>query len=251
MSGTQNRFHILNGDALRGQFPAQIQGERIVVRECLVDGPVGEDSLEDLFKMRAEFIARGYNGFTKDDYYEETVPEFNRIRQIPSGSEISLWFEDDLFCQVNLWFVCSLLEDHTEYCVINLVRPNEQNRYNFAGLNDNDLLFVFKNREKLTGIEQLAKLRKLYQQQKVDELLGIGKELKSDLPFLLPAIQAHIDRIPSNGRPGRPVEALIEIQKELKTTDFGAIFREFAKRESIYGFGDLQVKRLLYDIQEY
>jgi hypothetical protein len=32
---------------------------------------------------------------------------------------------------------------------------------------------------------------------------------------------------------------------ELGTTDFGLIFKEFNKREAIYGFGDLQVKRLL------
>ncbi len=35
----------------------------------------------------------------------------------------------------------------------------------------------------------------------------------------------------------------------LQTQNFGLIFREFCKREGIYGFGDLQVKRLLEEIQ--
>jgi hypothetical protein len=30
--------------------------------------------------------------------------------------------------------------------------------------------------------------------------------------------------------------------------DFGIIFREFTKRAGIYGFGDLQVKRLLKEL---
>jgi Holliday junction resolvasome RuvABC DNA-binding subunit len=32
--------------------------------------------------------------------------------------------------------------------------------------------------------------------------------------------------------------------KELETNDFGSIFRAFNERESIYGFGDLQVRRM-------
>jgi hypothetical protein len=52
-------------------------------------------------------------------------------------------------------------------------------------------------------------------------------------------------RIPTENNPGRPVQSLLEIMDELGTTDFGLIFKEFNKREAIYGFGDLQVKRLL------
>ena len=36
---------------------------------------------------------------------------------------------------------------------------------------------------------------------------------------------------------------------ELNTEQFGLIFKEFCNRESIYGFGDLQVKRLLDEIK--
>ena len=40
-------FHILNGDALKSQFPERILGEIIVARECLVDGPVEGHRLTD------------------------------------------------------------------------------------------------------------------------------------------------------------------------------------------------------------
>ena len=40
-----------------------------------------------------------------------------------------------------------------------------------------------------------------------------------------------------------------DVYNELETDEFGAVFREFSRRESIYGFGDLQVKKLLDQIK--
>ena len=77
-------------------------------------------------------------------------------------------------------------------------------------------------------------------------MLRLAEKLKPKYPFMLPAINAHIERIPEDGYLGRPKESLKEIMKELQTDKFGPVFQEFCKRESIYGFGDLQVKRL-YD----
>jgi hypothetical protein len=52
----------------------------------------------------------------------------------------------------------------------------------------------------------------------------------------------------TNENPGRPSQSLIAIMNQFKTEDFDTVFREFSKREPIYGFGDLQVKRLLDQI---
>jgi hypothetical protein len=43
-------YHILNGDALKGQFPSEIPGQLIVARECLVDGDVSGESLSEFFR---------------------------------------------------------------------------------------------------------------------------------------------------------------------------------------------------------
>lgn len=243
------QYHILNGDALKEQFPNRIAGEIIVCSECLVDGPVDGETLDDLFETRANFIAISYDGFSEEGYYETALLEFNLIQGIPSGSEINLWFEDDLFCQVNLWFVCDLLKEHSENCTINLVRPGEPNPYNFGKLNDSELISIFDERKLLKELDKLAELWKFYQKGKTKEMLKIGRDLKEGLPFLLPAIQAHVDRKPSNGDLGRPVQSLKEIKEELNTNNFSEIFKEFSKRNSIYGFGDLQVKRILDELQ--
>lgn len=89
------KYHILNGDHLKKQLPKQIYGEVIITRECLVDGEVSGEPLNKLFENRSRFISTYYEGFSKEDYYQQSVSEFERIMKIPNGSEINLWFEDE------------------------------------------------------------------------------------------------------------------------------------------------------------
>ena len=96
---------------------------------------------------------------------------------------------------------------------------------------------------------ELSKLWKLYQQDDCDEMIRIAEKLKDRFPFFIYAIKAHKDRFPQNGNLGKPTQSLIQIMDELNTLEFGPIFREFSKREEIYGFGDLQVKRMLDEIK--
>ena len=42
-------YHILNGDALKHQFPSCIKGEKIIMRACLVDGDVVGSTNEALY----------------------------------------------------------------------------------------------------------------------------------------------------------------------------------------------------------
>ena len=79
-------------------------------------------------------------------------------------------------------------------------------------------------------------------------MLKIATELESSYPFIYKALEAHISRFPTDGTLSKPRQSLIEIMNELNTREFGPVFREFSRREAIYGFGDLQVKRLLDDL---
>ena len=98
-------IHILNGDALREQFPASVEGELIVARECLVVGDVSGNDLKDFYENRAKDLLKSY-GTPISEYFSKVVPEYEKIRKLRVNSTVNLWFEDDLFCQVNLWFCC-------------------------------------------------------------------------------------------------------------------------------------------------
>lgn len=244
----QNKqYHILNGDALKEQFPKQIPGETFIMRECLVDGAVDGIELQELFATRAKFISTNYEGAKESDYYQRSVTEFEKMQAIPDSSAIYLWFEEDLFCQVNLWFVINLLNRTEQNHTLFLIRPKAGSEYSFADMNESELTTAFENRTKIeqSEAETVGKLWELYQKEECETMLEIGKKLAQKFPFFLPAIQAHIDRLPKNGNPGRPAQSVLKIMDELKTEEFEPIFREFRKRESIYGFGDLQVKRIV------
>lgn len=247
----RKQYHILNGDSLKAQFPDNIKGELIVARECLVDGNVEGGDLSELYRSRSQFISENYGAYEVKDYYEKTVPEFRKIQNITEGSDINLWFEDDLFCQVNLWFVMNLIFENYKNQSVFLIRPKTTYEYNFGGMNKEELLRGFRNKTKidLSELKELSKLWKLYQQGNCDEMIKIAEKLKHRFPFLIHAIQAHIDRLPQFGNLGRPTQSLIQIMDELNTVEFAPIFKAFSRREGIYGFGDLQVKRILDEIK--
>lgn len=238
------QYHILNGDALKSQFPNKIEGTIIVARECLVDGTVKGNNLEELFASRSQFLSTHYGG-TEQEYYHTVVTEFHKILNIPNNTDINLWFEDDLFCQVNFWFIVSLIKKHksTNHQVF-LVRPKIHTRYGFGGLNEEELMAIYKNKLLLTELNTIAGLWKSYQNGDTQKLMDIALSLAKEYPFIKTAVKAHIDRIPTCGNLGKPTVSLLAIMNELNTQEFGKVFQEFCKREAVYGFGDLQVKRL-------
>lgn len=242
-------FHILNGDCLLEQFPEEIKGSRIVCRECLVDGDVRSSDLEEFFQNRAKFIARLHDDVSVEDYYQNAVSEFEKIKEIPSQSNIYLWFEDDLFCQVNFWFVTSLLRAYAPDSLVFLVRPKIHTHFGFGGLNHKELLDIFEKKVLLSDMDSIACLWEYYKTGNIHGLRKQAQVLQDRYPFIVNAVDAHIERIPHGNDPGRPVRALKEIMKDFETNEFGPVFREFNRRESIYGFGDLQVRRLFESIK--
>ncbi|WP_375559956.1 DUF1835 domain-containing protein [Bernardetia sp. OM2101] len=241
------QYHILNGDSLKEQFPKTIKGKIIIAREALVDGNVEGESLEEFYETRATFISSHYAGYSKEDYFEKTVSEFEKIQALPSEVAINLWFEDDLFCQVNFWFVVHLLNKNGQKNSIFLVRPKEHTQYGFGGLDESELISIYENRLSIgqNELHKIALLWEHYKNNDTEKLLQTAKELGENYAFILPAIDAHLQRFPTNEEKlGRPKTSLLQIMKDLDTKEFAPVFREFCKRESIYGLGDLQVKRL-------
>ncbi|NQZ76340.1 MAG: DUF1835 domain-containing protein [Ekhidna sp.] len=241
-----NSYHILNGDDLYERFPTEgIVGELIVAREVMISGPVNAKDKEDFYTLREKYI---HSEFGDSDYRKNVVAEFEKIENITSG-EINLWFEEDLFCQTNLWFVCSLIYSK-EATEVNLVLPPSPHQYGFGYLDQRQLRDTFANRKKLSGINvnQFALLWFAYRSDDIERLLKLGVQMHAEFPFVMKAIEAHFDRLPKDSLTGKPAQLIREIIAEKSTTNFKTIFIEFCKRAPIYGFGDLQVKKILDQI---
>lgn len=241
----KREIHILNGDALKEQFPSEVNGEIIVARECMVDGSVMGNTIEEIFSNRATFIAETFDE-SKADYYAKSVSEFKKMDAINKHSEINLWFEDDLFCQVNFWFVLHYLLEKNIESPIYLIRPIEKHQYGFEGMNKMQLQAAFQNKMKLNHVKEVSKLWTLFQKGNISEMIQLSEVLKEEYPFILPAVKALKESI-KNNHPKNSIKIIIE---ELNTIHFGEVFKEFCKREAIYGYGDVQVKRLFDEVMK-
>ena len=131
---------------------------------------------------------------------------------------------------------------------MHLVRPETNSHYGFASYKPQDLYLLLDKRITLNtdDVNSLAKLWTYYQKNDVKSMLEIGQSLKKKMSFVLDAIYAYEASFPKPDYEGRPIESLKSIISELGTIRFGPVFKEFCQREAIYGYGDLQVKRL-YD----
>ncbi|MBV9989264.1 MAG: hypothetical protein JO301_16410 [Chitinophagaceae bacterium] len=242
-------YNILNGDSLAHSFSdAKIEGDIIVVREALIDGDVSGNDLQAFWHSRARYLE-----LTDAEYRHKVVSEFEKIMNAPDGSEFNLWFEYDLFCQVNMWFTISIINNlpvkKKVYAVYtSYLDRNDKHFWNgFGPAEVSQLQVCFKDRILLNNADlQLGQeLWTAYKNDNFEELTRLAKNRSAAFPYLQEVVNAHIDRFPKDGTNGRP-EKVIENITENISTDFHKVCKEFWNRESIYGFGDTQVKHL-YD----
>lgn len=244
-------YHILNGDALREQFP-DLPGELLVAREALVDGDVAGESPEAVYASRARYMAEVDEEVTEEIYVRKSAAEFEKMRVLPSEGQVYLWFERDLFCQVNLWFVTWLLAQQSDGPEWFLVLPTADLQYGFGGMSKAELAAAYAEARPIPRAQHRdwAAFWPAYQAEDLPRLQALAAQWAAAYPFLGPAVAAHTSRFPEPGKRSGPEQLLWEIMQELQTDQFGPVFQQFCRRGSIYGFGDIQVHRMWQQLRE-
>lgn len=245
-------YHILNGDCLADQLKqTNIKQGYIICRECLIDGNLQADNLSEFWAIRAKFIADTYNAST-EDYFNRTVKEFEKLKNLPDNSEVCLWFENDLFCQTNMWFIISLLKNQPTiklYRIFPTVK-NGADTWKGFGIANAEMLeqsYTSKVLFKPQDIELGNDLWTAYKNSDFNRLQKLSKNQSDCFQYLEEVCQAQIDRFPTDNTLGRPDKTVKEII-ETRSKKFKDVFSEFSNREGIYGFGDTQLKNI-YDRQ--
>jgi hypothetical protein len=238
-------FHVLPGDAIAETFrTADINGKIITCRECLVDGDLGGDSLDEFWNTRADFISSTYGG-NREEYFDNVAAELTKLRSSNAGDEVNLWFEYELFCQTNYWFVLSLLRgtEADVFRVSPIVRDDADKWKGFGRLSAKDLELCYAARIPLTGwdIEHGSALWQAFRENDADQLRNLTQTESGAFPMLTETIEAAI------AKDERPQAILSEIIEE-GTQGFDEVFRKFSDRAGVYGYGDTQVKRLLENL---
>lgn len=246
-------LHVVNGDHLAHQLQgASYFQNQLVMREALVMGPVQGDDLGEFWKTRMDFIRSSY-GVTAEEYSQKTIREIERLHDIPEGAALCLWFEDDLFCQVNLWFILSLLADIQGILLFRVFPPTPPEGGRWAGFGQATPVALEKAYlARVPFHSSDAALGKALWQALQSEDWETFKNLSlhSSLCFnsLEEVCQAQVDRLPGIHGLGKP-ERILHGILEHGITDFPLLFQEFTRQAGVYGFGDLQVKALVDSLQ--
>jgi hypothetical protein len=245
------RIHILNGDALKESFPFDsIAGEVIVIREAFMDGPVSDVYDAAYWTKRKNYIQNTY-GESEHNYDDRVRSEFNRLEEITGDDEVYLWFEDDLFCQCNMWFAVHFISQKSEPVFYRVYPEADTERWmGFGRTTKEDLIQYFNKAIKLNKkeTEHIERLWEAFVADDRETLVELSETGCGGIRFQKEVVQALLDRVPDETGQGRPQKTLSALLME-GDQSFYDIFEKFAQREGIYGFGDTQVAHMLKELE--
>jgi hypothetical protein len=241
-------LHIHNGDSAAGTAKkSDIPGEHLAWREALVCGPApGNLSIDEFCHVRAQHLADAY-GANLERTTQELRAQEETLGRFSDHEEIVLWFEHDLFCQVQLIYLLDrFAQNELRQTRLSLICINEfpgiEGFQGFGELNEEQLAGLFPQRLEVTQ-SQLDLGSKAWQAYSSAQAAGLITLLNSDtsaLPFLKGALSKHLQRFPStdNGL-GRIERVGLDLVGK-GHCNFRSLFPAFARREAEYGFGDAQ-----------
>ena len=244
------QYHILNGDALKETFPSdQITGKVIVIREAFIEGPVSDSYDPSYWSSRKNYIEKAY-GEPGTNYDEKVLSEFNRLQRISDSDEVYLWFEDDLFCQCNMWFSVNYILQYSRPDFFRVFPAADTVSWIGFGKADQDTLFQYYKpaiRLSPSDVDHIDQLWKSFVAHDQKKLKALSEVDCNGIRFQKEVIQALLDKTPDVTGWGRPQKTLAVLLKE-DHSSFYQLFEKFAQREGIYGFGDSQVRNMLKEM---
>jgi len=233
------RLNITNGDSAAGTLSeAGVEGKILPWRDVLHEGPVDSSlSLEELSKVRARFISgRNWDDFA---HVSGDFAERDRvIRHLDYFDEVVLWFEDDLYDQLQLiqlldFFGRGAARGKTLSVIVvdGYIPP----------LSVDEIKRLDKVRQRVTP-EQLELAKRAWKAFGSDDPTSISRLLDQSttaLKYLAAALRRHLEEFPStdNGLSRSEREALSAIQAG-HTTPVAAFLEVARKQESIF-LGDM------------
>lgn len=254
-------LHILNGDSTADIFSkSSIQGDVIICREMLCEGSLHKDVGSDEFwKKRYAFFEEEI-GVTRLEYYDKTIKELIKIEEASNNNELVLWFEYDLFCQVNLMALSVYLLKHFRkdinyYLVCTGHEKGQQYLQTLSDYSSDEYQKLYKNKIKLTRNNLLfaEQCWYVYVDNNLEELKAFDFNKQDKFKYFQKAINQHLQRFPSQNGLNQIENKILEIINS-GVSDRKMIVRElllWQRKETVYGFGDLQYFLYLKNLSDY
>jgi hypothetical protein len=239
-------LHVLNGDAAQAVFArAGLPGAHMVWRDILVEGPVvaSRDAIPAL-DARLPFLAERL-GIDRETYARGAHEQARALDAARAQDEVVLWFEQDLFCAVNLWRLLDWFAAHAPALRLSLVYPSTDDLHGLGSAEPERLAALFAGRTPVTDAA-LALGRRAWAAYAGADPLEIVPLLEGDdtaLPFVRGAFRCHLGRFPSVASGLNEVETAMLALLRRGAQDFGALFRAVSAHPRVrrHGMGDVQL----------
>jgi hypothetical protein len=199
-------LHITNGDSVIMSFKeGQIPGTYLPWRDVLHDGPVPKrDSLEALSDVRAAFLANEFGGGAYEAARSEFAERDRALASFADHDEVVLWFEHDLYDQLQLLQILSWLADHdVSRGRVSLIQigshPDIPNFQGLGQLNGAQLAALLPTRLPITP-RQLEIGRQVWDAFCADDptaLCKVALRHEPEMPFLSTALMRLLEEYPS------------------------------------------------------
>lgn len=246
-------LHITNGDSFTEKLNSlNIKGDIITWREMLCEGKtltnVGSESF---WKTRFEFLNKNYK-VSKSWFIEKTLKEYRSLCNHKQQDEIVLWFEYDLFCQINMIAVLSWLKINRKYANISLVCSGKEDdsdkMYGLSDLTDEQLLKLYENKVALSqdDIEYADYVWQLYCSDNPIRLENLTDYNDYQFNYLSDAVHTHLHRFPSIKNGLNEMENnILQLAVDKKPTSKSEFLATILQNQGFLGFGDTQYNRAL------
>jgi hypothetical protein len=215
-------LHIHSGDCSFESVRAEgVAGRHLPWREALINGPVRVSAAE-LVSVRGPYLAAAFGADPAS--YRRDFMNVHEALLGADGEGVVFWFDEDLFCQINLWFLLS--------------------EWNGSGP------LSMQSREKgLRRIDEreLRAAKAAWRAYSADDPREIEREIASGSPLSSPLL-LHLSRFPSveNGL-GAIDSAILRLVSD-GHADFRSVFAAFSEEHPEFGYGDadfwLDIQRL-------
>ncbi len=252
-------LHITNGDITTNYLKKlNFSGDFITWREMLCEGKTTNNVGSDTFwKSRYNFLKTSYK-ISKQKFIDYTLKEYRTLCNKKNTEEIILWFDHDLFCQINMLAVLSWLKRYRKGYHISLVSSSKNTilnkTKNISELTEKEIYHSFNKRKTLI-IDDIEYADYIWQLYCSDSPLRLEAVYKFNPMFqfqhLSTAIETHISRFPSIENGLNKIEN--KILKTVNENTFSSrkkMIQKLLKNEKIYGFGDIQYNNKVNNLKK-
>lgn len=250
-------LHITNGDSFTERLEQlPIQGDIITWREMLCEGKtISTVGSESFWKTRFEFLNKNYK-VSKSWFIEKTLKEYRSLCNYKQHDKIVLWFEYDLFCQINMLAVISWLKTHRRHAEISLVcsgkEDNTDHLYALNELTEAQLMHLYDEKQVLSqdDIEYADYVWQLYCSDNPIRLENLTETDNSRFQYLSAAIEAHLKRFPKISNGLDQIESdILQLGMETQAKNKRELISTILSTPNAYGYGDTQYDRIITSLK--